>query len=342
MTDQSFTQLHAEHGNDMPGIRDFLVEIPFCRAGLTGDETTALRVRIPAADDQTAIMIAVGIAEHVGTANRPDAGAQWRPMIGHLTATDVEGTDSPAELAAQVRHWQKIVAAVAAKYPTMVQVSADEYNTADPNSLALVPMGDSTMMFAIKDSLEKIQAGTALASTLFDLPDIVAVPDSYGGHRDPDVRGVKVQTLPVFPHDKVEIVADGSWMLVADVTINNDLSISVTASAADQDGYRVIRFFDLDALAVVRPATVESFASDLPSAAMHGRQVLAGDGWWTVAEADYTGPTGDAYNVLLVKDPQQRSSLGGVVLTGDEQHRSTSFTAHEKVLLRQQPDSWWT
>jgi len=324
----------------MPGVRDYELTIPFARvADNNARETTALRVRVPAASPDDACFIGGFIAEHVGRANQPTDGPRWIPLVDNISATDVEDTPAPAELAAQIVHWQKIIAVIAEKYPTMVQVTAAEYAAADPARLATVTMGDDTVMYAATTSLTTIAEGSGLGTILLPAPDGIELP----GAPDPDVRGVKVQSLPIMPGPGLaDLLHQGQWMPIMDVEVGVDLSVTVTLMPADVDGYTQWRFNDLEEVVAVRPAAVPSEGSDLPSASMHGRQLLARDGWWTVAAAEFGGPMSQAYRTTLVKNPNRRNDEGAVVVTGGEDIRHTSIAAGDQVLLRDEPPKWWS
>lgn len=144
--------------NTMPGVRDFELRIPFQRAGVNDETTvtTEMRVRVPAANVAGAIMLGIAIATHVGSVNKPNAGPRWRPAIDQITATDVDDSPSPADLAAQLDHYRRIMAALATKMPMLIQVTADEYQAADPDSIQLMMLPGDTVAFATTTALNQM------------------------------------------------------------------------------------------------------------------------------------------------------------------------------------------
>jgi hypothetical protein len=325
----------------MPGVSDFDVTIPFSRPAGADIETTAMRVRVPAANNAGACVLGELIAEHVGSANRPPTGAGWAPLFDQIRAVDVDNTPSLPDLLEQVKHWQKIITVVAGKYPTMVQVTADEYATADPSTLVPVKAADDTIMYATMQTWAPVEQGATLGTFLLPAPDDAELP---AGHPDPDVRGMKVQNLPVLPPERVELLTDGQWMTIVGVNIGADLGVTVTAEPHTAEGYQKPRFTDLDQVVTIRPVTVPGHGSDLPTAAKHGRQLLTDDGWWTVAPS-LVGTTVELarlYQILLVKDPQHRDALSRPVVTDTDHTRTISIGGAEQVLLRDQPPAWWS
>lgn len=310
----------------MTGIREHELHLPFRRAAADGtEERGELRVRLPACNIAGATMLGIAIAEHVAVTNSPESrAARWLPDIEGITAVDVDDTPSAPELAAELDHWRRLFTAAVAKMPG-VQITAEEYQAADPTQLALVPAGDNTMMFIHVAAQQQAMTAPSLG-LLHPAAGDVVLPDPHGGYPDPDVRQVKTQNLPMFPDQAVDILHDGRWMLMAGVNLKADLTIDVTVRCDDAQ-FHTIPFTDLEQLVTARPATSPGIGHDLPGAAVHDRQVLTGKGWADVVLADYAGPTSNTY----------RTSLR----LGDERW-TTSYNAVDAVLLRDPPGTWWS
>lgn len=327
----------------MPGVHDFKITIPFMRRLGEGDETTTMIVRIPAANAPAAIQLGGHIGVHIGNAAAAateNPSHTWRAVIDGITADDVDATPTLDEVLAELDHWRRIVTVLAGKFPGMAHVAVDEYERADFSRLLLVPVDEQTMMFA--DEATLAAGGTAGQSMFAPVPDDVVLPAPYGGHPDPDVRQVKVRGLPMVPPKAVELLHDGEWMLVGGVNITAELAVEVSCLPGDRE-FETVVFRDLNGSAIVRPAAVEAKATDLPAASVHGRQVLTGNGWWTVAGAAEMGPiAGRAWKVILVEDPARRDALGAVLASVGDSQISTSYNHADQVLLRDVPGSWWS
>lgn len=322
----------------MPGVRDFKISMPFTRRAGEGTETVTMIVRLPAANEAAALQLGCFVAINVSNANAAvtdDLADVWKTDLTGIVITDVDGTPSIDEVAAERDHWRRIVTVLAGKMPGLTQVTADEYNAADISDLMLVPVDGQTMLFATEQSLT---AAAGSPATLTPAPAGLALPDPYGGHPDPDVRQVKARTLPMFPPKAVELLHDGRWELVTDVTVTPELGIEVTFR--DRTGKVV--FSDLNADVVVRPAAVEAAAADLPAAGDHGRQVLTEYGWWTVAVAKRLTERG-WYEATIVENPARRDAQGACLHTpGDNETTVCYSSPDEQVLLRDVPGSWWS
>lgn len=132
----------------VPGIHDYEVRMPFTRTGPDGTRQDACMVeRIPAGSTETAIALATAIATYVGTDNTPDDGEKWAPIITAITVTDVDGTQNPAHLAAELNHYKRILAALVARFPMVLQVTQSEYDAVDPDTVRPVQVDSDTMAF---------------------------------------------------------------------------------------------------------------------------------------------------------------------------------------------------
>lgn len=133
----------------VPGIRDYEVRMPFTRTGPDGTRQDACMVeRIPAGGTETAIALATAIATYVGTDNTPDDGGEkWAPIITAITVTDVDRTPNPAHLAAELNHYKRILAALVARFPMVLQVTRSEYDAVDPDTVRPVQVDSDTMAF---------------------------------------------------------------------------------------------------------------------------------------------------------------------------------------------------
>lgn len=340
MTPDKSSPDQSVEATTMPGIRDFLATIPFTRRINYVFTDTTLKVRIPAHNEHAAIGIAEKIGIEVGDHNKPSDGVAWELVVDEITVVDVDDTPSVDELVAEIKHLRRIITVLAGKFPMMAQVTADEYENADWSELTVVPVAEDTMMFVPEAALtEAFETGQQrmLAEPAAD----VVLPAPYGGYDDPDVRTAAASALPLFPPKAIELLHAGEWKPIVGVNITADLTIKVTCAPRDAE-FEEITVNGLDKTVVIRPAVVEAFSPDLPAASVHGRQILTGDGWWTLAGSDYQGPNALFYKTTLVREPHHRDALGGVLITADDEVRTTSYTAGEKVLLRETPGSWWS
>jgi hypothetical protein len=313
---------------ELAGITEYDAYIPFYRSTDRGPEEMHIVVRIPAADPEGAFKLAMQIAEHLGKNHTDPDGHVWSEVIPDITVTDAAGTPAPAELAAELAHWRRVVAALAAKAPGLLMVTPQEYLAADPEAIVSTRAGDA-MVFLPPAALAEPPAPepvTPARTTPGTDPVIEPVGDdqlpvTYGHHADPDVRRVAAHTLARAKPEQIELIGQyQEWVRLDTATINHEQG-TVTVVIAGQD-YHV----PADRMLIARPATVEGFGTDLPAAHTQRRQVLTGTGWMNVQEVDYAGSTSDSYRVLL---------------SDGETHRTTSIAASEAVLLRQGRPGWW-
>jgi hypothetical protein len=132
----------------LPGVDDYYVIIP-----VTGPDGTdgEVRFRLPAGDDDTALLIGRHVATHIDQVIRhrhtTDGEPLWKVAVSDVMSGRIDiDTPSADELAAELDHWKRIVTALARKLPAMLIVNTAEYESADTSDLAMVPAGDNAMM----------------------------------------------------------------------------------------------------------------------------------------------------------------------------------------------------
>lgn len=295
--------------NDLPGIDDYQVTIPLVRTPARPDSPHEGRLlfRLPARNGWAAVMLGEHVAQHVaGAIQKEDGEPEWAVVVDQVHAERVD-TPSVEELTSQVDHWKRIVTALARKLPGMLQVTAGEYEAADPNDLAVMPAGDATMMFLTPAFYAEVAAGLAEQRqpvVVGDLPEHeeplllpaaadLVLPDQPGGI-DPDVRCARVGRLAEFFGGTVEIFVKGWWLPVEGVE-NGDDVISVTVdlrntTAVKKPGtdLQALAFTDPQQLVPVRPATTLTIGSALGNTSgIAGRQLLHDGSWWTIRRADW-------------------------------------------------------
>jgi hypothetical protein len=310
----------------MPGVRDYQVTLPFER---TVNGTTVgvhMLVRIPASGAGYAQDLAAVIGGHIAAVNDPADSMPWQFVPGLMTATDVDGTPSAADLAAELGYWRRVMNALAKKMPFGLELTAEEYTAGDPTDLAAIPDG-GTIRFVAPAAYTRF--AEAMTPTTMETPgvepqllpaDPAELPTNHGGHPDPDVRRAVAHTLARAKPEEVELLADGRWMRLSSATINQpDGTVHLVVAGLD---FTVPAFRELRA----RPATIEGYASDLPNAAAQGFQVLTDGGWM---------------NIQAVSNPAA-VHLHTVTLVNDGEQLTDSYTAGEQLLLRAQPPGWWS
>lgn len=309
----------------LPFLRDYQIRIPV--TGLADRPGGDLIARVPAFDPIEAELIGEHIADRAARA----LGASVSPSAysidnDAITVQDVDDQPSPAEVAAELEHYQRVLAALAKKFPLLLQLTADEYNDADPASVQAVPVGDSVMAFVSGDlpfPTEAVAGGmqTPGVEPVLVPPGDLALPADPGGHPDPDVRLAAPHTLARANHGEVEIIIGGTWYRLDQAVIDHEQG---TVTFVTTRGETTVPAGDL---VPARPATIDGYGSDLTAAVSLRQQVLTGTGWMTVETAEYMGQTSDTYNVCLS--------------AGDELSRRTSYGHGDEILLRGPRVGWW-
>lgn len=197
MTDQT---IPTENPHIMPGVRDYQVDLPFERITMVdAREVRVVTVRLPAATAADAAALARGIGLHIQAANASSAGWKFDDQAD-LPVTDVDDTQAPSEVAAERDHWRRVVAALAAKFPMTLQLTADEYYAAAPDGLEAVPVGDG-MLFAEASVMDALRESAQVANEPLLLPateQLVLRPS---------------MNLP-----DLDVLVDGRWRRLVEVT----------------------------------------------------------------------------------------------------------------------------
>jgi len=222
MTDQ--TSPPPDNPNIMPGVRDYEVHLPFKRpAGALGEDARVVPVRLPAANEEDARFAAKVIAFRIESASREGWQVDDETAI---TITDVDDTQSPADVAAERDHWKRIVAGLAAKLPMALTLTGQEYHDADPAGLHAVPLGADGMMFATADVL----------AALKEAGDIANEPLLLAAHEQLVPRAG--MNLP-----QIEALIDGQWQYV--ISMSGDgaqpghVAVAARRPGVDHQWYQV-------------------------------------------------------------------------------------------------------
>lgn len=315
---------------ELGGITEYDVTLPFYRSiPGGGQEDMHISVRIPAADPEAAFQLGRRIAEHVGKNHTDPAGHLWSEVIPDITVTDATDTPAPAELAAELAHWRRVVAALATKAPGLLMLRPQEYLSADPDAIVTARVGD--MMMFLPPAMPSPPAPDLTPDSPADLgpladPDPtpaffarLTLPVNPGGYADPDVRSVAPDALTAAKPGEVEVLVDSRWQRL-DLATTDQGAVTLTTSG----GLAVV---DTGRMLTVRPATIEGYGTDLGKAAVAGRQMLTSTGWMTVDTADWIGEQAQSYKVAL---------------SNGNETRHTTIEAAEAVLLRQPRPGWWS
>lgn len=317
----------------LPFLRDYQIRIPV--TGLADRPGGDLIARVPAFDPIEAELIGEHIADRAARA----LGASVSPSAysidnDAITVQDVDDTPSPADVAAELEHFRRVVSALAKKFPLLLQLTAEEYAAADPYGVHAEMVGDGVMAFVSTELLAAAGDAAVAEAEATDAgmqapgiepvlipPRDVTLPAEHGGHPDPDVRLAAVHTLARANRGEVEVIIDGTWYRLDQAVIDHEQGTVTFTSSHGED--------TLDAVLLVpaRPATIEGYGSDLTAAVSLRQQVLTGTGWMTVETAEYMGPTSDTYNVCLSAD--------------DEVARRTSYGHGDAILMRAPRVGWW-
>lgn len=317
----------------LPFLRDYQIRIPV--TGLGDRPGGDLVARVPAFDPIEAELIGEHIADRAARA----LGASVSPSAysidnDAITVQDVDGTQSPADVAAELEHFRRVVSALAKKFPLLLQLTADEYAAADPYGVHAEFVGDGVMAFVSTELLtaagDAATAEAAAAEGGMQTPGVLPVlvpagdlvlPREHGGHADPDIRLAAPHTLARANRGEVDVLIGDAWHRLDQATIDHEQG---TVTFVTARGETTVPASDL---VPARPATVDGYGSDLTAAVTTRHEVLTGTGWMTVETAEYMGPTSDTYNVCLS--------------AGDEVARRTSYGHGDEILLRAPRVGWW-
>jgi len=185
----------------MPGVRDYQAHLTFKRPSRDGaEDTRVVTVRVPAATADDASLTFKTIAFRIETANHGQAGWRFDTTAG-MQITDVDHTQSPAEVAAERDHWKRVLAALATKLPMTLQLTAGEYDAADPAGLHAVPLGENGMMFMT----------AAVMQAMTDAADITNEPLLLPAHEQLIPR-------PGLNLPEIEALIDGQWQHLVNMT----------------------------------------------------------------------------------------------------------------------------
>ena len=299
------------------GVRDYEVRMPVT----TGDSTTGyLTARVPAPTPGAAVTIGAAIAVSIESAHdRQDTRRAFTMDLGSISALDVDGTPSAAELTAEVDHFRRVLTALTGKYPLLL--TSAEYEAADPARLVAVRVEDNMLFTTTPATPEVPEVGEPLLLPVGRYGR--NIPADPGGP-DPDMRCIRARNLGRFASDGEEILVHHDeprgefpeWHHLRTVLSDEDFTEVTTA-----DGDRLVTY-DNDALVVIRPATVESRGADLPADVDPWTQVLH-DGVWR----DMTNPP-----------------TGNLVSVGEVDHDDTTMISFEPatpVLLRETRNPAW-
>ncbi len=237
---------------ELGGITEYDVTIPFFRSVPGGDpEDMHIVVRIPAADPEAAFQLGMRIAEHVGKNHTDPDGRLWSEVLPDITVADAE-TPSPAELAAELGHWRRVVAALAAKAPGLLMLTPQEYGTASPDAIVVTRVGDA-MVF--------------LPAALPDPAGGEQLPTVYGRHNDPDERRIPAHILAQATPGQIELPTGERWLRLDRAVIDHPTA-TVKVILAGQN-------FDVpaDRMLMARPATIEGYGGGPQPAAPHRRRL---------------------------------------------------------------------
>lgn len=212
----------------MPGVRDFEVTIPFQRAGAETDTTdnTEMRVRVPALNHAAAVMLGIQIGTHVGSVNKPAAGPRWQVVVDKITTVDVDDSPSPADLAAELDHYKRIVAALATSMPMLAQVTADQYRAADPDAIQMVSLPGDTIAFVTEAGLAQLGDGMPFAEPLLMPAEQQMVPG------DPRIRLNDSEALVGGSWKRVLLWNGADSVLTVREGAHDDVEYLVTPGAA--------------------------------------------------------------------------------------------------------------
>lgn len=333
---------NAPNTYELDGIHEYDVTIPYSRTVNGARQDMHIVVRIPAATENDALFLATNISGHVRDHHTHD-GARWREAVADIHATCVDDMPSPAELAAELAHWKRVVAGLAGKLPGLLQLTAAEYEAADPDTIVASRSGESMVfltaaafapppadLFGQPEPAPAPAGPSGMETPGFDpkiepvtAADVAGMPANPGGHPDPDVRRVAASTLARANPGQVEILSGGEWRRLDSAIIDQvEGTVQILAAGLAVDPV------DSDRWILSRPATVEGYASDLPTAAIVGQELLTAQGWMTVEHAETLGPlSGNAYKASLI---------------GENGAYQTSFNAADALLLRNTRPGWWS
>jgi hypothetical protein len=315
----------------MPGIRDYLITLPFHRTAADGAEQTAeVRMRIPASSSDHAFTLGTAVGWNIDTDNTPDGDRPWHFDMPGVAVEDVDDTPSMQDLAAELEHHKRILAGLATKMPLVLQLSADEYNAADPDSVQAIPVADDVMAFVSTSQPFPVDAVTGGMQTPGSNPELHPLegrplPEDHGGYPDPDVRLALARTLARALVGQVEILVPDEqhndvWNRLGGAFIDHEQGLVFLNVGSGKIGVN-----PTDPIPT-RPATIDAYGSDLVES-VGKRQVLTGTGWMDIERVDWIGEQALVYKVT--------------VAAGDER-RQTSFDADEQILLRDPRPEWWS
>ncbi len=315
----------------LPGIRDYQATIPVSRGTGAGDTVRAeLRFRMPATTPNDAKLVGQYVARLLDRRSNPgDGGDAWHTDQTAITVIDVDDTPPIEQIAEELTHVKRVLAALAAKFPMMLQVTPDEYAAADPDAVVAIPFGETRVFMVPPLGTPDLGEEPLLLPADTSRTDETQ-PEPDGGHRDPDVRDVRAGRLHELPYDKVELQNAHYWMPVEKLENTTDGKIVITCSGRNwPNGDDPARFtiYDPYQRLTVRPVTVAGEGADLPALALRRRQILTEDGWWTLLEGSHLGPAANAVKVLIRQDR-----------TGEIREITVADT--HPVLLRDDPAGW--
>jgi hypothetical protein len=213
----------------LDGVHDYEATIPFFWDGDPARrprKVGEIRVRVPATDEKTALFLADMIGTHLDKKSTGAGGAPLRTLDRYgaspITVKNVDDSPSPADLAAELDYYKRIMAALAGKYPMLLSVSAEEFAAADPTQLRLARAGD-TATFVHEQMYQQMAALAGLQNDRTEpvlMPAIVH-PTMSDLAKNPDLARLQVW--------------NGAWLTILGV-VDGDDPDTTTLAVKNPDG----------------------------------------------------------------------------------------------------------
>lgn len=295
---------------EQPDIRDYEARIPIRQPIGRIEQLGDIVARFPAPSPIAARRFARYLATELGV----------RTDLDGVVVTDVDDTRSAAELAAGLDFHRRVLAALAAKFPMMLQLTDDEFTAADPDRLLTLPVADRTKVFLVLPAEQSSPEPDGGEPLLMPLNGDEALPAEHGGYTDPDVRYARIRFLTQAKPRELDVMVSGEWQRLNMATVDPRSGSAILDTTTGP-----IRTVGTD-LVVVRPATSDGFGTDLVQAARLGHQVLRSDGWRTVEYAEYMGALAGTYKATFGKGSDAFN---------------TTYNTGDKILTRATPPGWW-